>query len=300
MVAHIKKEGGSHMMGMTAISETTRPVCRYHGGKWKLAPWVLAHFPPHDIYVEPFAGMASVLLRKPRTKCEVLNDLNEDVVNLFKVLRMPVLAEEFRRLVSLTPYARAELEDAWAADASREGMLERARRYVVRSTMSHGSKGAIQKSRGGFRSKRAGEVSPAVDWAGYPDAVPALVERLRGVVIERRDALQVLGIYDGPTTLHYVDPPYVQSTRVLKQGTYPYELTDEDHEALSARLHELRGGVVLSGYDCELYARLYADWRRVEVQAFVDVASPRVECLWLNPWVQERLRPPLLAVGWEE
>lgn len=204
------------MTGMTAIAETTRPICRYHGGKWLLAPWILGFFPEHSTYVEPFAGVASVLLRKPRVKCEVINDLNEDVVNLFKVLRMPVLAAEFRRMVALTPYSRAELEECWDTDTgSRAGMLERARRFVVRATMSHGSKGSIQLVRGGFRSKRAGEVSPAVDWAGYPDAIPALTDRLRGVVVERRDALEVLWIYDGPETLHYVDPPYVQSTRVL-------------------------------------------------------------------------------------
>ncbi|MDZ4064465.1 MAG: DNA adenine methylase, partial [Coriobacteriia bacterium] len=209
----------------------------------------------------------------------------------------PVLAAEFRQLVSLTPYARAELEDCWGPD-TRAGMLERARRFVVRASMSHGSKGSISVIRGGFRSKRAGEASPAVDWAGYPDAIPALVDRLRGVVVERRDALEVLGIYDGPNTLHYVDPPYVQSTRVLKQGTYPFELTDEDHETLAERLHGLKGGVVLSGYTCDLYARLYDGWRRVETKAYADVASERVECLWLNPWVQSRLRAPLLAGEW--
>jgi DNA adenine methylase len=284
------------MTGMTAIAETTRPICRYHGGKWLLAPWILGFFPEHSTYVEPFAGVASVLLRKPRVKCEVVNDLNEDVVNLFKVLRTPLLAAEFRQLVALTPYSRAELEECWDM-GSRAGMLERARRFVVRATMSHGSKGSIQLVRGGFRSKRAGEVSPAVDWAGYPDAIPALTDRLRGVVVERRDALEVLGIYDGPETLHYVDPPYVQSTRVLHQGTYPHELTDEGHEALAERLHGLKGGVVLSGYPCELYERLYAGWRRVERRAYADVASARTECLWLNGWVQERLLLPLLSWG---
>lgn len=299
MVADIEdEEGGCEMTGMQAIAETTRPICRYHGGKWKLAPWVLAHFPPHEVYVEPFAGVASVLLRKPRCKTEVLNDLNEDVLNLFLVLRDPYLAAEFRRLVHLTPYARAELEEVWGDTLTCIGPVERARRFVVRATMSHGSKGSIQKHRGGFRSSRNGEVSPAVDWAGYPDAVPDLVERLRGVVVERRAALEVLRTYDSAATLHYVDPPYVQSTRVLKQGTYPFELTDEDHETLAERLHSLKGGVVLSGYTCDLYARLYDGWRRVETKAYADVASERVECLWLNPWVQSRLRAPLLAGEW--
>lgn len=86
----------------------TRPVLRYHGGKWRLAPWIIQHFPPHRTYVEPYGGAASVLMRKPRSYAEVYNDLDGEVCSLFRVLREPASAVELRRLVALTPFARDE------------------------------------------------------------------------------------------------------------------------------------------------------------------------------------------------
>lgn len=67
-----------------------RPALRYHGGKFRLAPWLLQFFPPHGCYVEPFGGAAGVLLRKPRVYAEVYNDLDGDIVNFFRVLRRPL------------------------------------------------------------------------------------------------------------------------------------------------------------------------------------------------------------------
>ncbi len=87
-----------------------RPVLRYHGGKWKLAPWIISHFPPHRIYVEPYGGGGSVLMQKQRSYSEVYNDLWGVVVNVFRVLRDPSQAAELERVIRLTPFAREEFE----------------------------------------------------------------------------------------------------------------------------------------------------------------------------------------------
>lgn len=256
-----------------------RPLLRYHGGKWRMAPWIFQHLPSHRTYVEPFGGGASVLLRKPRSYAEVYNDLDGEVVNLFRVARER--GEELAQACELTPYARAEFELAYEDGGSD---LERARRTLVRSFMGFGSAGATKQSTG-FRANTSRSFStPAMNWRDYPEHLRVLIERLRGVVIEQRDALVVMKAHDSADTVHYVDPPYVHDTRHYRTraSAYRHELTDDQHRALAASLHALRGKVVLSGYRCPLYDELFADWRRVDISTYADGAKARVESLWLS------------------
>src|SRR6266576_1049473 len=100
-----------------------RPILRYHGGKFVLAPWIISHFPEHRVYVEPYGGAASVLLRKERSYAEVYNDLDSEIVNLFRVARDN--GKELIRVLALTPFAREEYQAAWEAT---DDPLEQARR----------------------------------------------------------------------------------------------------------------------------------------------------------------------------
>lgn len=271
------------------MTECNRPIVRYHGGKWKLAPWIIAHLPQHKVYVEPFGGGGSVLLRKPRSYAEVYNDLDGEMVNLFRVARDN--GRELLELLRLTPFARDEFGDAWLPS---ENHIEQARRTVVRAFMGFGSAAITLarkpsnpvrggKPKTGFRSNsnRSG-TTPARDWMNYPDALDAIIDRLRGVIIENRNALDLMPQHDSEQTVFYVDPPYVASTRD-KGCDYRHEMTDADHENLAELLHGLRGKVVLSGYGCELYDRLYAGWQRIERAAHADGARDRIEVLWLSP-----------------
>jgi DNA adenine methylase len=260
-----------------ACKAVTRPVVRWHGGKYLLAPWIVENLPPHRIYVEPFGGAASVLLRKPRCYAEVYNDLDSDVVNLFAVLRDQKSGARLIELLELTPFARDEQVLAYETQLEP---VEQARRLIVRSFLGFGSNGHARKT--GFRanSNRSG-TTPARDWHNYPSQLAATVERLRGVTIENRDALAVMAAHDGPDTLHYVDPPYVPETRD-KGGDYTHEMTFEQHEALLVFLRGLKGSVVLSGYACPLYDEALSDWTRVEKAALADGARPRTEVLWKN------------------
>lgn len=268
------------------MTSPTRPVLRWHGGKWLLAPWIISHFPPHRVYVEPFGGAGSVLMRKDRAYAEVWNDLDGEVVNLFRVLRSD-RADALIEAVWLTPFARDEFDEAYE---KTDDPVERARRMIVRSYMGFGGGLAVNFRSTGFRadSQKRGS-TPAHDWERFPPALAAIASRLRGVVIENRDAALIMADHDGADRLHYVDPPYVHDTRSGKsvQGqpyhAYAHELTDEDHGQLLKALKALTGMVVLSGYPSTLYDGALAGWRRVERKALADGARERTEVLWLNP-----------------
>jgi DNA adenine methylase len=261
----------------------TAPALRYHGGKFRLASWILQFFPVHRCYVEPFGGAASVLLKKPRSYAEVYNDLDGDIVNFFRVVRDPDHCLQLIELLKLTPYAREEFEMAYE---HTDDSVERARRVAVRAQMCFGSAGAT-KGTTGFRidTRRKNGTCQQV-WIRYPEAIAAVCERLQGVMIENKPALDVMLNHDEPDTLFYVDPPYVASTRVLRSGGYyRHEMTNAQHQELLSMLKTLNGMVIVSGYDCDLYRDMLSDWTSVSKSARAQAyrgTKLATETLWLN------------------
>lgn len=276
-------------IGAVVETKPTRPILRYHGGKWILADWIISHFPEHRIYVEPFGGAASVLLQKPRCYAEVYNDLDGELVNLFRVVRDR--GADLIPKLELTPFSRDEYRGSF--EVSKDP-LEQARRTVMRSFMGFGSNALCREIQSGFRSNanRSG-TTPAHDWRNWPDALVGIIERLRGVVIENRDACELLTRHDSRETLHYCDPPYVHSTRSsAMHGAhgYSHEMTDDDHRRFTKIADSLMGMVIVSGYHGELYDELFASWHRVERPSLADGARPRTEVLWLNASAHKRLQ----------
>lgn len=262
----------------------TRPALRYHGGKFRLASWVMQFFPPHRIYTESFGGAAGVLLQKPRCHGEIYNDLDGDVVNFFRCLQSPDLRDRLVQACTLTPYARAEFDLAWE---TTEDLVERARRTAIRAQMGFGSAGATKGSTG-LRTDTMRRYSTAqMDWAAYPPVLLQVAERFQQVLIESRPAIDLLQQHDTPETLHFVDPPYVHSTRELRsQGGYRHEMTDDDHVELLEVLSRLQGMVVLCGYATDLYAELLPGWQTRSTQARISSGrgtGVRTEIVWINP-----------------
>ncbi len=203
----------------------------------------------------------------------------------------PATALELRRLLALTPFARSEQRRAYEAPRNP---IEAAAFMIMRSFMGFGSASTTRRHMTGFRtsSKRdlGSSSTPAVEWASWPNEVPAFVDRLRGVVIENRDAVEVILQHDTPSTLFYVDPPYVQSTRSSLKNLngnrghyYKHDCSDADHRRLAECLNALTGMVVVSGYPSELYDGLFAGWERHDKTHMADGARPRLEVIWINP-----------------
>jgi DNA adenine methylase len=262
----------------------TRPVLRYHGGKWLLAPWIISHFPPHAIYVEPFGGAASVLLQKPRASVEVYNDLDGQVVNLFRVLRDPLKASSLSELSILTPYSREEFLAAFEPTIDD---VEAARRALIQSFMGRGIRHTDTGHAKGFRTNRiasAGTHGVTDDWRTVPERIAEVSARFGGVEIENRDAAYIITARDSRRTLFYVDPPYPHGTRYMDgQRAYRFEMGDDEHRTLADALKRCVGMVIVSGYGCDLYDdELFGGWHRVGRDARADGSASRTEVLWIN------------------
>lgn len=264
----------------------TRPALRYHGAKWRLAPWILAHLPEHYCYVEPFGGGAGVLLQKQPSSIEVYNDLNGAVVNFFRVLRDQ--PDSLIRAIELTPFSRAEFDEAHEPTADP---LEAARRFYVLSWQGHGAPTADWNT--GWRCIKDVK-HPGVNRWNSTDHLWIVAARLKLLQVDNEPASSVIERFDDARTLFYCDPPYVHSTRGLwRLGSYgkQHEMTDADHRGLAEQLHGVKGMVVISGYPSPLYEELYGDWHRVSCQAATrDNSKIATECLWLSPAVTKRSR----------
>lgn len=254
---------------------TLGPVLRYPGSKWRLARWIVSHFPPHTVYLEPFFGSGAVFFTKPPSKVETINDLDGRVVNLFRVIRER--PEALAALVEMTPWAREEYYVSYDLTGDP---LEDARRFLVRCWQAQAARIA---SRTGWRHDVQGSpgVPAALLWAQLPKRILAVADRLKYAQIEQQPALELVPRYAYPQVLIYADPPYPMSTRTGR--LYACEMSDEEHSALLDVLDAHPGPVVLSGYACELYDSRLRHWTRTTRRALAEKGNIAEEVLWLNP-----------------
>jgi DNA adenine methylase len=263
-----------------------RSVLRYFGGKWAIAPWIIQNMPPHRIYVEPFGGAASVLLRKPCSKIEVYNDADDEIVGIFRVLQDPIQCRALVRLLKRTPYSRREFELAFQAT---DDPLIRAQRAIVRAYLSFHHTALFNPRKTTFACSRhrsnKGGGSKMSEWGNYPRHLVAVCRRSRNVLIEHGDALDVIRLQDTADALFFVDPPYVHETRD-KSARYRHELTDAQHVELLTVLKSVRGRVMIAGYASDLYDDLLSGWTRrtrAHYAASGSGTQPRTEVLWISP-----------------
>jgi DNA adenine methylase len=247
--------------------------------------WLLPLLPECHHYCEPFAGSGAVLLNRQPSPVETFNDLDGEVVNFFRVLRED--KQQLVEAIGLTPFAREEF--AIACEVGPDlSPLERARRFYVRARQVRtglAQTASIGRWANCKNTSRAGMSGVISRWLGAVEDLPDVAERLLRVQIENRPAMDVIRLYDSPTTLFYCDPPYVHSTRGDSKA-YGFEMTDAQHGALAEVLNTVQGMVALSNYQAAIVDRLYPSpkWFKTVSPARTNHSTKdkRVEVLWTN------------------
>lgn len=256
----------------------------WYGGKFNHLNWLLPLLPECHHYCEPFAGSAAVLLNRQPSPVETYNDLDGEVVNFFRVLREQ--KEKLLESIGLTPFSREEFYFAVTKSEEPLSDLERARRFFVRARQAR--TGLAQTASLGRwanckNTSRAGMSGVVSRWLGSVEMLPEIAARLLRVQMENRPAVDVIRLYDSPTTLFYCDPPYVHDSRGDSKA-YGFEMNDGAHYELAQLLQQCKGMVALSGYRCDLLDTVYKDWRRHDAPAKYchSIKKPRQEALWVN------------------
>lgn len=250
-----------------------RPPFPYVGSKTMIASRIVGLLPTHRHYVEVCGGSLAVLLTKPPSEAETINDLDGDLVTFWRVLRDH--PEALERACALTPHSRVELYDALGSDPADE--VERARRVWVRLTQNTLR---TTEKRHDFWVKRIATGSHPRSMASWASRLAPAADRLHHVSIDQRPAIEMLDMYDKRGCLLYIDPPYPGPTR------YPHHMDDGDHtQMLEAILGVRHASLAISGYPDTIYDTLAGDgWVRHEIASRAQVPMgrtvPRTEILW--------------------
>jgi len=289
---------------LDSIPQPPRPMApfRWPGGKGNLVGWIIQYNPAGRIYVEPFAGAASVFWHLPSPfPVEVLNDLDGEILNLYRVLQDKAKFEELAHRLIFTPYARAEFARALqtAKDHSATD-IDRAWAFFVKQNQSFGGKalGVGDWGRALFYTNND-MASTTSKWRSRLKLLSFWHERLSRVQIDCIDGIECIKYWDTPETVFYIDPPYVPDTRKDRQ-LYKNEPDLAYHERLMQTLLAAKGKVILSCYDHPVYAPIVsAGWHKLTKETACHMAGrtrgsklqglgaakkfvPRTETLYLN------------------
>lgn len=263
------------------MTELSSSPFRWYGSKSRLMSRLLPLIPNHVLYVSIFGGSGADIARKPRSRSEVYNDLQGNLTTFFRVVSDDELRRRLiARLNWLVP-SRVIYEDM--CRVCRDGHDDPVQIAAAVYYCLHWSYAGRDPAASSSFAIRASSPVPA-SWHSANRHLNAIARRFHGVLIENRPWQEVVAKFDGPNTFFYADPPYVAVTR-KNVGHYKHEMTDIDHEALLTGLRTVRGLVMLSGYECDLYKRNLSGWRRKDfsIKSLASsTRSARLETVWMN------------------
>ncbi|MCM1298219.1 MAG: DNA adenine methylase [Firmicutes bacterium] len=256
-------------------------LLKYPGSKWRIANWIISHFPEHRVYCEPFFGSGAVFFNKKHVYTETINDIDGNIVNLFRVCREH--PDKLAQLIEMTPFARDEFQ---ACYEKSDDPIEQARRTIVRFHQSFGTSNSSKNS--WKNTQTAGGPRCATMWNYLPNAIAECASALKEAQIENTDAVELIRRYNDKDTLIYCDPPYLQSIR--RKNIYAYEMDEAKHIELLNVLKESKSKVVISGYDNELYNRELKGWSTDVKETTAQFGLHRIEKIWANFELDEQLK----------
>lgn len=257
-----------------------KAILKYPGGKWRIAEKIISIFPEHKVYLEPFFGSGAVFFKKEPSYIETINDIDGQIVNLFRVCREQ--PNELARLLNFTPFSREEFVNCYE---ETDDPVEQARRTIVRFHQSFGTSNSSKKSWKNVQV--SGGPRCATLWGYLPECVQECCERLKNAQIENIDAVELIRRYDSSETLIYCDPPYLQELR--KKDMYRYEFSAEDHKKLLDVLKRSKSKIILSGYDSKFYNDELKEWHTAEIETTAQMGLHRIEKIWCNFPIAEQI-----------
>src|SRR5580658_10379171 len=224
----------------------------YIGGKNRLAKQIISMLPEHITYVEAFAGGAQVLFHKPPSNVEIINDLDFDVVNFFRVCQWHY--DELVRYLRYCSASRRLHELHVKSDPATLTDMQRAGRFYYLQKNSFG--GLIVRRKFHYCVTHPSNYNPE----RIPEVIEQAHRRLQRVQIESLPYEQILEKYDRPTTFFYLDPPY------WGPKLYKFNFTDDDFRLLAKRLRRLTGKFILSLNDRPEVREVFREFEIESVQ----------------------------------
>jgi DNA adenine methylase len=270
-----------------------KPPFGYYGAKLRIASQIINSLPPHNAWVEAFCGSAAITIAKKPAPIEIINDLDNQIVNLFEQLRNN--SEKLIRAICLTPYARQEYFSSKQKDDIAEP-LEKARRFLVSTMMT--VNGAVGATGAGFSFcqsyARDGREARVNRWYNLPERLKLVVERLKSIRVENRDARELLNMFlNKPATLFYMDPPYLMD----RSHKYNHDIDEDFHIELLKISNKAKCMILISSYDNDLYNEYLSSkngWTKTIIETNTADTSgkkyKREEVLWKNDHYENALR----------
>lgn len=255
-----------------------RAVLKYPGSKWNIANQIVSMLPEHHSYVEPYFGSGAVLFNKAPSNIETINDIDNDVVNLFQCIRED--SERLARLIAATPFSRTVYDEAFESCQNITDPYEKAVRFLVKCWQGHGFRTNGYKV--GWKNDVQGREKSYALWNWYrlPVWIMEIAERLRTVQIENKPAIEVIKRFNFKNVLMYLDPPYLLGTRTGKQ--YKHEMSDADHEELLQIILKSKAKIIISGYESDMYNDYLKNWNKRTFSSNAEHGLKREEIVWFN------------------